>query len=300
MNLKINHKMMKMRDDYYHSFQALRNITMMLRFRYFAFSNRDKDIVTEKETDEGIKKTITRIHLNRYNRGHHHLEFMKTYDRFKFKEIQHLRLYTCLSTLKTSFPVLKRSGEERTIAKEKILETLPKYVTGYDFAWDFDAKLISIKNLRDEILEFIKFFDEYNVSYSVKFSGKRGFHVRIPADFLHPILQKDYKRIIKITKKIALYHNTLHIDTFGNDLSKLLKLEYSIDGKCPSFYVVLPLTLSQLKNFDFDFVSLPYVIKNIKLIDKNNELRGYCMHNFKDIETQHENSLKMVEDIEEW
>ena len=291
----MNHKLMKMRDDYYHSFNALRNITMMLRFRYMSFANRDKDIVIEKDG-----KKLTKVHMNRYHRGHHSVEFLKQYDRWRFKDVRFLRLYQSLSTLKTSFPVLPSGGQERKDIKKRLLTEMKKYVTGYDISFDFDAKGISLNTLKSEVLELCQFFDEYKVSYSVIFSGQRGFHVRIPSEFLHPVLQRDYNRVISVTRKIALYHNTLHIDIIGSDIMGVFKLPYSVDGRCPNFKVVLPLTIKQLNEFTLDFASLPYVIKNIKLVDSKNEPRGYVMNNFLGIEKQQDNSLKMIEDIETW
>ena len=316
MNQQIQiQKSLANRDKYYHSFVVLRNITNLLRFRYLSFSNRDKDIIKEKDGD---KYKIT--HLNRYNRAHHHIEFFKTYDRFDFKNIKFLRLYLCLITLKTTFPVLPRSGPERTKMKKFVQKNLGKYVDGFDLAWDFDIPKdidkcsvcggkegkdytkckADIYSLRDEVLEFNKFFNKYNVSVSNTFSGQRGFHVRIPNEYLHPILQKNYKRIININKKIALFHNNLHIDTFGNDIMKLLKLPYSVDGNAPNFNVVLPLDYNQLSNFNINNMKMDYVIKNIRLVDKFNNPRGLIFNNFNNMIKQHENVLGMFSDIENW
>lgn len=296
--MKEEQKLLNLRDIYYKSYPVMRNITQLLRFRYWSYSNRDNPIVKEVN---GIK--LEQHHLNRYNRGHHHIEFFKTYNRFNLKDVKYLRLYLCLTTLKTDFPIFSRSGEKRKEMKEYISKNIEKYIDGFDMAYDFDLpkdNLLSFEDLKNEIMEFCEFFDKYKVSYSITFSGQRGFHFRIPVNMLHPLLQKDYNRVIKITKKIALFHNNLHIDTFGNDYMKLFKLPYSVDGCCPNFYVVLPLTKYQLCNFDLKFCELKHVFNNIKLIDKNKEPREMVMHNFTNIEEQYNNTMKMFQDIENW
>jgi hypothetical protein len=297
-------KSLEDRDKYYHSYPVLRNITTLLRFRYFAFANRDLDKEVEFEVN-GNKITKKIPHMNRYDRGHHHIEFFKVYDRHNFKKSKYLRLYMCLTKLKTSFPVMPSFGEEREKIKKEIVKNLSNYVEGYDMAWDFDIpdnnkKNLTIFDLQKQVLEFIKFFDDYKVSYSVTFSGRRGFHVRIPNDYLHPIIQKKYELIQDISHKIELFHNTLSFHLVRNDLMKLWKLPYSVDGQAPNFYVALPLTIEQLKNFDLDKMRMSYVIRNIKLLDPKGNPRLECMHNFTTMEEQHQNILNMYEDIKNW
>lgn len=298
------------RDKYYHSYSVLRNITQLLRFRYFAYSNRDKDIIIEKpvrDISEGNIKggsvKILKVHMARYFRGHHHIEFLKMYDKYRFADISYLRLYMCLTKLKTSFPILPTRGVEREKVKEDIRINLGTYVEGYDMAWDFDmpeSGEMTLLELRNQVLEFIKFFDRYNVAYSVTFSGRRGFHVRIPADYLHPLLQKNFERTNNISHKIELFHNTFSFHLVKNDLMKLWKLPYSVDGKLPNFYVVMPLTITQLRDFDKNDYMMEKVIKGIKLVDKNQNPRGECMIKFTDMNAQRQATLDMSKDIESW
>lgn len=311
---------LKLRDEYYHSFPAMINITRMLTFRYMAFSNRDKD----------------KGHMNRYNRGYHREEFFKTYDRFNFAGIQYLRLYLCLTTLRTDFPILPRSGDQREKIKKYIQENLQQWVTGFDMGWDFDLKetisldtheqyefdmykekykdcpidengvmtILStndnLKILLKDVIKLGQFLASYGVAYSITFSGRRGFHLRIPGDYLHPILQKNWERVALMTKKIALFNNELDIDTFGSDLMKLFKLPYSVDGKAPIFYLVLPLSESQLESWSLEKMRLDYCMRTLRFVNKDKSPRGLIMIGFKDMETQYENTLKMFNSIEGW
>lgn len=136
-------------------------------------------------------------------------------------------------------------------------ETFKDKLTGYDLIFDLDGK-VTKKGRKEVILievarkDTIKIRDElrkFNVPYSVVFSGRKGFQVRvfsknIPADY---IIQDRDKLFSKLAKNIKRKLKLKTLDENQYLITQLIKLPLSY---CSGGYICMPLSSNELEQFN--------------------------------------------------
>lgn len=188
-----------------------------------------------------------------------------------------------------SFDIKKRSKFTSVWFREEA----KKELVGQNLFFDFDdsykdenGKLIQ-KSFQEALVEakiFKEYLDDYKIPYTFVFSGKKGFHLTINADYLkienidemgqiHP-----HKEILENIKKTM---NFKFLDLANNGtIARLQKLNYSLalPSKMdnPELFseslmnVALPLTDEQISNFKIEEMRLINVLKTVKLIRRGN------------------------------
>lgn len=147
----------------------------------------------------------------------------------------------------------------------------PKHWAGYDFFMDFDSdKPLDILPAWQDCQKAKDMLDHYQVPYIVTFSGKKGFHLRIPYEYLPQSLELGIVTFCKILgesihEKLDL--KTLDIGVF--DERRILKVPYSYDEG----NVCLPLTDHQFDNFDIREMKAKNVISDLKIFNRGNLMR---------------------------
>jgi len=128
----------------------------------------------------------------------------------------------------------------------------------YDFGLDFDSEgLHDWKSAWRDAAKVKKVFDEYKVPYSIKFSGSKGFHIRVPYEALpqskvitgsvdNPESLFIYLKSVAelLVEKYEL--PTLDLGIF--DPRRVWKMEYSLTHE--TGLVVLPLSDEQFDRFE--------------------------------------------------
>ncbi len=134
-----------------------------------------------------------------------------------------------------------------------------EYFDSYDLFFDFDIDDGNNKEqyiwLRDEILEFKEYLDDWIVPYQIYFSGKKGMQIVIPYESItnHNLSFSVYDRnnffdfCKKLVEKIKNDFGLQFLDLNQNGVrTRLMKCPYSLSQiDC----VVLPLTDQQVKDF---------------------------------------------------
>ena len=146
-----------------------------------------------------------------------------------------------------------------------------KHMASYYFFLDIDADdfnevAIALFSTR----ELLKLFDDDNIPYYVRFSGK-GFHILIPeyAFGTHSRNPKDKYNIYNLYQKIA--------DGLRDDVSIMIDKRNKFDSfrkiKCPytlsnykdQQYLCMPLEKGHLRNFELGFMKPRYWLEQTKL-----------------------------------
>ena len=146
-----------------------------------------------------------------------------------------------------------------------------KQIVDYDFAIDIDSQR------KDGIItdaigcakEVKKIYDQYQLPYSLRFSGSKGFHFVILGKFI-PIknITKRIKSINSVTQTIKETISKEYKDCVDDSIAddrRVLKMPYTLDN----WNMVLPLTDDQFERFHPDNMKLDYIMNNITLKDRN-------------------------------
>src|SRR3990167_8477270 len=141
-----------------------------------------------------------------------------------------------------------------------------KDIYEYDIFGDFDGNdETELMQVLEEVKELKVYLDNYQVPYYIQASGKKGFHLFIPGEYI-PIEKIDngviypHKTILENIKEMFSfkYMDLAHAGV-GN---KLCKVPYSLVGE----NVVLPLSDEQINNFSPEMIRIDKVLNNIPLI----------------------------------
>jgi len=191
---------------------------------------------------------------------------IKNYKAFHFHERPY-NLYYSLARYKR----LKIFSFAPTIRKEQRSEWNASAVENtdtWDLGLDFDSDgLHDWKRAWTDAKKVKDLLDKHRVSYSIKFSGGKGFHILIPHTELPPRRissdVEDDEGLINWCKRFAeLLDLKLSIPTLDRgifDPRRIWKCDYS--WTCETGLIVLPLTDSQFDNFDLSMVEPMNVLK---------------------------------------
>ncbi len=204
-------------------------------------------------------------------------------------------LYRSVATLKNipifTFNPKKRSKETGSWFKDEY----SKHVTKYDIFLDFDKEDgDSWNDLIKEIKIFKEYLDEYEVPYVLLFSGNKGFQIIISGDYL------DIKKIEKgnifphktIVENIKKMLDLKFLDLAGNGVnSKLCKIPYSLVGE----NIALPLSNTQLKNFNVEDMKMENILKNVKPLVRRGNLERFSNLDLKQKRRNVETFIKVFD-----
>lgn len=170
---------------------------------------------------------------------------------------------------------------------KKWADNYNKSIFGQDFILDFDNELKGVKvpliDCYQEANKLVTFFEEQNIPFSVNFSGKKGFHVRIPFELIKSsfdIKKKlEVKQVLKyeamylrVAKRIKEMFSLNCLDTSTLYRRQPVKIPYSIHN---TGLVALPLTKEEFLDFplmlkfsEHDNYFLPENVLRLNLYDK--------------------------------
>ena len=216
------------------------------------------------------------------------IKFLKMHwDRYKFLD-KDMNIYSSLATYK-NFPTFSYSWRVKSEQQRVWMKEFHKYINGYDLFVETDSK--DIEKSHADTLKIKNFLDDYNIKYSLKFSGSKGFHYIVQysefeflglkiydeeiekkagnfkfwmKNFPMSLSQlKKFSDLVLLFKLIAWRLHTIlgceTIDTSVQDVKRVIKLAYSWDVK--SGLIALPLTDEQLTNFRKDICRPENVLK---------------------------------------
>jgi len=159
--------------------------------------------------------------------------------------------------------------EQRKVWNENYINN----ISSFDFGLDFDSDGIEDIMTAWKDAKLIKEdFDKYGVPYSIKFSGGKGFHIRVPFSALpnkkitKDIIDDSLFVFLKTVAEMMVFKygtkgekvmETLDLGVF--DPRRIWKCDYS--WTCETGLIVLPLSDEQFNNFTLDVVRPENVIK---------------------------------------
>lgn len=198
----------------------------------------------------------------------------KNFDRFKFFDDNNLyNIYNSVARY-PNMPMFSFKTDDKREQRAEFNRDFKKYIEGYDFVIDIDNP--DLNKAYDSTNKIKKLFDGYEIPYSLKFSGKKGFHFTVPFGYLPDKIEAlGWGRMKDLFKMFAYelktYNKIRDIDLNVYDLRRIWKTPYSI--VYPFYYVALPLTDDQFENFTLNQVFLPEVIEDMDSFRD----RGLCM-----------------------
>jgi len=205
----------------------------------------------------------------------------KNFDRNRFFQ-KPFMIYFSLSKF-PNIPMFSFNQQERREQQDEFNTNYLKFITGYDFLFDFDNPNLMLSY--STTYKVKKIFDERKIPYSLIFSGSKGFHIRVHyEDMCDELKSMSFPDLCLLFKTFAenfkLKEKLFDIDLGIFDLRRIAKVPYSI--AYPFYFVALPLTDEQFENFSLKQVSLPYLLERTDKLYKRGILkRDGVKGNFK-------------------
>lgn len=191
----------------------------------------------------------------------------KNFERFRLWE-KNYNLYYSVACLKEmpsfSFNLKKRKQEQ-----ENFKAAFSLYIEHYDFVFDLDNP--DLKEAHRDAKKLKEFFDLFEVPYSVRYSGNKGFHFAISGDFFPRYSFSQVKLFEAIA--LRLKKGIPSIDSSIYDERRILKLPYSLVAVNGHENVVLPLNEKQFENFDVKDMEVNNVMRDVHLMNRGNLVR---------------------------
>jgi len=187
-------------------------------------------------------------------------------------------LYISLASY-NNMPLFSYDPRQRASQRAEFNKNYKDYMIGYDFFMDLDGDPNNLTPVYNEAKKLKKFFDERKITYSLIFSGKKGFHFWIPDKVFEEINLEErisfYKNFVKNLKIILTLK---FLDTTIYDYRRIRKLPYSLDINSGLF--VLPLNDEQFRSFNKEEMKPEIIleknnIRNRGIILRNNYEKGF-------------------------
>lgn len=234
-------------------------------------------------TTDLLQKSLTGFppkFLVRYCFANDLVNLQKTFDVFGFLKYDNVNLY-CSNALLKFIPFFTPNLKRRKNSEDyiKFKDDYVKNCVGYDFFidLDFESDKEIMQNL--DVVKLVKgFFEGYKIPFSLRFSGKAGFHFVIPDEFLPKVSVKE--KVVMNHNILEFVKNFIEADTNRNldciDLSiyqpqRVIKVPYSYDRG----NICLPLTDQQFNSFSMDLVNAENVLSKVRVFKRGILLKDY-------------------------
>ena len=215
-----------------------------------------------------------------------------------------MNIYGSLAYYK-DFPLFSYDWTVKSQQQKLWNDRFQSHLKGYDLFIETDSP--NIGEAWVDAKEIKKFFDEFLISYSLKFSGSKGFHFIVRfEDFAHLPLQiydKKFmkKNVLQLMSELPIPYDKMHktfdlvtmfkivaikmkgilgadsMDTAVQDIRRVVKLAYSLDIK--SGLIAYPLEDSEFDNFNKKELLPENILRKYTkrrgLIWRNNNLANY-------------------------
>jgi hypothetical protein len=170
-------------------------------------------------------------------------------------------------------------------------EQYKNFWSGYDMFFDFDSqKQDDIADAWQDAAKLKAVLDQYQVPFTIGFSGSKGFHFRIYYKYLPQNLGINIVTFCKLFAeqlKAKLDLKTLDIGVF--DDRRVFKAPYSFDRG----NICLPLDDEQFTNFDVRRMAVKQVLDKVKIFNRGDLMR----HSNFGYETQRQHFLEFFKAV---
>lgn len=206
--------------------------------------------------------------IKRYLLGSSQGLLMAQMERFDFLK-RLTNMYHSIATLRYMPMLSHRIGREKEEEYIQFRKDFVSYIDGYDLFFDLDGKENFPQCLKD-VFVLKKLLDDHKVPYFVVNSSHKGFHFRVPSEFID--CPPDVEGVVALIDALrsVIYnikgiYNLPTLDDSVTDEFRVAKVPYSYvcDG-C----ICLPLSDEQLDRFTEDMVSFDKVYRGIKVFER--------------------------------
>lgn len=202
----------------------------------------------------------------------HSIRFLKMHwERYGFLQNKMNLYHSCATYM--NIPTMSYSVKIQKEQQKDWSEVFHYHIVAYDWFMETDSE-DKFNQAQEDSAELKKIQDRYNLTYTLKFSGSKGFHHIVPySEFKElkiPIYNKNLKikswinylknfpmkdlsktDLVSVFKalsyRIKLMHSLDTLDTSVQDIKRVMKTAYSLDDK--SGLVAYPLDDNQFNNF---------------------------------------------------
>lgn len=204
---------------------------------------------------------------------------------------RNFNLYHSIATLKP-FPLMSYNLKERKKSPDYINfdKNYMDYVLGFDLFLDFDGgdkPELALKEMR----EVKSILDVKKVPYYVVNSSLKGFHIKIPYEYM-PTYGQPVQALARIVSFIRRFKTIYLFETLDEtviDPKRVAKLPYSIVG---DLSVCLPLSDLQIANFRPEMVLMSEVLRITRIKNRGLIVRTHGLT----FEQLRENTKSFIEE----
>lgn len=183
-------------------------------------------------------------------------------ERYHFFE-EPMNIYHSLAHL-PNLPMMAFSIPKKEKQMEEFNSKFYSYVTGWDFLIDVDNKDLTLSYSTSTKIKDI--LDKFGVPYTLRFSGKKGFHFVIEyQDIPTELRELGFNNMVEKIKQFAINmkekEKLFDWDLSVIELRRICKTPYSV--VYPHYLVALPLSDNQFENFKIRDMSLPILLEQV-------------------------------------
>lgn len=253
--------LVKNREDYYSQPYVLFNLVEQLKYKYLS----------------AIKKVNGKNVLTRYYLGYSLELLQDSLRRMGVLKDASVKLYFDLTGFKNKDGNLPLFNYDRKIRKEdrdNFNKNYQEYMFSYDFGIDVDSK--DVNKAYTDSKKIKELFDKYRLPYSLKFSGRKGFHFLIEDKYFDGRIKTKNKVLLcqKLSKVIMNVCGLKSISEGGTfddsiyDDRRIFKISYSLQNKDGKEYCCLPLDDFQFENWKLEDMELERVVRKVRLFKR--------------------------------
>ena len=264
------------RTNWYYNPEIMYNIVNTCKSREITFLSKEKNLFT-----------VRNIFANHSNYLKSNFQAFKFIDR-PYNIYYSLAKYDNMSPF--SYHPAKRKEQQCIFNKNAL-----KHIVAYDWGLDFDGEGIEQLEEAYNDCKLVKsLFDKYGVPYTLKFSGSKGFHLKVPYEYLPKRLklntatgEDNIYDWLKGLAELLVFKFELHTLDLGIfDPRRIWKADYSY--VCETGLISLPLNDLEFLNWHIDLVKPEVVIRTPlrnrgEILRKSNSegLKKLCYEEFE-------------------
>lgn len=237
------------RSSWYENKEVLFEIIKQMRYRETAFK-----VVPEDDSRSIMIRFLKCFTIDYFN---------KCADRFDFYK-RPSNLYKSLATYSHQ-PVMSFNIHKRREQREAWNNEYKNFVTGLDLGMDFDSKDIGEAYLHTKGVK--KVLDDFGVGYTCKFSGSKGFHIRIPYENMPKMVNMDEQSLLtkEILETLHYEHKASTLDLSVFDILRVFKVGWTWDVNTD--LIALPLNDYMFDKFTTSMCRPQYIFDNFSIRD---------------------------------